>query len=186
MKVISVHIVLNIEVSTGVPKGSILKPLLFRLSFDDQPLFLIISSCIANNPNIALFADNTKSSFGSANPSTTKASFDYKFFQIKMCFNQTTFTETVLNIVCGFFIEIAMCFWAKQQWFGTFWGLLIPNNMNLFLENNELSLNLEVLTIMVPVNPFYLGFSSSLYHLESYFRTFKSAKQYLHSLKEGP
>lgn len=86
MKVISVHIVLNMEVSTGVPHGSILKPLLFWLSFDDQPLFLIMSSCIANNPNIALFADNTKSSFGSANPATTKASFDCYFFPNKNVF----------------------------------------------------------------------------------------------------
>lgn len=74
------------EVSTGVPHGFIIKPLLFWLSFDYQPLFLIMSSCTANNPFIALFADNTKSPFGSANPATTKMSFDYYFFLNKNVF----------------------------------------------------------------------------------------------------
>lgn len=70
--------------STGVLHGSIIiKPQLFWLSFDDHPLFMIMSSYIANNLNIALFADNTKSYFGSANPATTKASFDYYFFSNK-------------------------------------------------------------------------------------------------------
>lgn len=49
-----------LQVSTGVPHGSILKNRCYSFCpFNDLPLFLDMSLCIVNNPKIELFADDT-------------------------------------------------------------------------------------------------------------------------------